>query len=161
MSVLRIVCHRVDQLLVARDSGFGKVAFNLADQVGNLRWSQFSAPFEIPGDFLQNLIRPLRNVLSRCLSQAEKRVPKRSREENAGIQHSDKIAVGAGPFLQSELVVNAVCDGFPRHPLNRFVPALVAFFSERNQILQIYAPMSSDSMKGNLSLVKQPNEELA
>ena len=159
VSILRIVRHGTDQFLVFRDFGFGKMAFHLADQVRNFFLGQFSLAFQIPRQFLQNPARPLRSILSRCFGKAKQGIAQRCREENAGVQHCNKIA--ACGARQSELVVDAVCDGIPGHLFNSLMATLIAFLSERNQILQINAPMSSRPMEVNLSFVKQPNKKLA
>src|ERR1039457_2753852 len=62
---------------------------------------------------------------------------------------------------QHEHVVGAGLDFLARHLIQRFLPLPVTFFLVRHEVLQVDAPMSTDSVERQFAILQNPYHVLA
>lgn len=91
MSVLGMVCHGRDEILVAFYPGFREVAPNFALPVGDLLIGQAEVLGEVPVHFGHDLAGPFREIESSPTRKAQQGVSQRHGDKNAGIQDNFEI----------------------------------------------------------------------
>lgn len=165
MTIPRIVRHQCNESLKGFDSGVSEVPVELIQQVVNLFRRTTELFEQCAPEFVQNFVRPTREIHS-PLGATEERVAQGGWHEHASIENNNRKvrchrSNWAPLFGQGKIVVRSLGNFFFGDSLNGSFSLLISPLPEFKNVFQIYPPVGPCPVEGEFFIIKESDKKLA